>query len=223
MTEQRTDEWFEARLGKVTASRIADVCARTKTGYGASRGYYMDDLRIERITGRPAGSFFNAAMKWGIEQEAQARELYELMRLIDVTEVGLVDHPEIPMAAASPDGLVGDDGLIEIKCPNSNTHAQFIEDQKIPGKYMKQMQWQMECTGREWCDYVSYDPRFSPEFDHENPFVPLLSSGTLAIVRVERDADLLEEIKREVKCFLKELDEKVEAYLEGLEKIKAAA
>ena len=221
--DQRTEEWFEARLGKVTASRIADVCARTKNGYGASRKYYMDDLRIERITGRPASTFSNAAMRWGIDQEPQARLIYELVSGVTVEEVGLIDHPEIAMTAASPDGLVGDDGMIEIKCPNSATHAQFIEDQKIPGKYMKQIHWQMECAGRNWCDFVSYDPRFSPDFDAENPYEPLFSDGTLAIVRVELDENLLEGIREEVTKFLYELDAKVEAYKDGLSKIKQAA
>lgn len=212
MSEQRTPEWFASRIGKLTASKLADAIARTRSGYGASRANYMTDLMIERLTGRPTPYYSNQAMQWGTDQESPAGSLYEQVTLDEIIEVGLIDHPTIPMTAASPDGLIGDDGLIEIKCPNSATHAKFVIDRKIPDKYIKQMMWQMECTGRNWCDFVMYDPRFHPDFDADNPLVPLFSKHTLIIERVERDDELLEELRAEVVKFLAELDEMVKAF-----------
>ena len=160
--EQRTDEWFAARLGKVTASKIADVVAKTKTGYSTSRENYMAQLICERLTGMKADSYSNAAMEWGTQNEPFARAQYELVTNQLVREVGFVDHPYIPMAGASPDGLIGDDGLVEIKCPNTATHFDTLLSDAIPSKYLYQMQWQMACTGRQWNDFVSFDPR-APE------------------------------------------------------------
>lgn len=215
MTDQRTAEWYAARVGKLTASKLADAVAKTRSGYGASRLNYMTDLMIERLTGRPTPYFCNAAMQWGTDQEASARSLYEQITLDEVIEVGLVDHPTIPMTAASPDGLIADDGLVEIKCPNSATHALFVVDRKIPEKYIKQMQWQMECTGRQWCDFVSYDPRFHPDFDADNPLVPLFSKHTLVIERVDRDDELLDQLRDEVVTFLADLDDMVQSFREA--------
>lgn len=215
MSDQRTPDWFAARVGKVTASKIADVCAKTRTGYGASRANYMTDLMIERLTGRPTPYYCNQAMQWGTDQEASARSLYEQVTLDEVTEVGLIDHPSVSMTAASPDGLIGDDGLVEIKCPASATHAQFVIDGKIPDKYIKQMMWQLECTGRQWCDFVSYDPRFHPDFDANNPLVPLFSKHTLVIKRIELDDSALTEIRAEVVKFLAELDDMVQSFREA--------
>jgi len=126
MTEQRTDEWFAQRLGKVTASRVADVMAKTKTGYSASRENYMAQLVVERLTQTKAESFTNAAMQWGTDQEPFARAAYEAAQGVMVEEVGFMSHPDIEMAGASPDGLVGDDGLLEIKCPNTATHIETL-------------------------------------------------------------------------------------------------
>lgn len=212
MSEQGTAEWHAQRLGKVTASKLADAIAKTRSGWGASRGNYMTALMIERLTGRPTDFFSSAAMQWGSDQEASARALYEQVTLNEVEEVGFIDHPDIDMTGASPDGLVGDDGMIEIKCPNSATHAQFVIDRKIPDKYMKQMQWQMECTGRAWCDFVSYDPRFHPDFDADNPLAPLYSKKTLVIVRVERDEELLAQLRSDVSEFLDELSALIESF-----------
>ena len=172
--EQRTEEWFAARLGKVTASRVADVIARTKTGYSASRENYMAQLICERMTGQKQESFTNAAMEWGTENEPLARAAYEAEKGVLVDEVGLLDHPFIPMAAASPDGLVSDDGMLEIKCPNTATHFDTLLKGDVPSKYIPQMQWQMACANRLWVDFVSYDPR-APE------------GLQLFIKRVERD------------------------------------
>lgn len=193
MIEQGTEEWHACRLGKVTASRIADVMARTKTGYGASRGNYMADLLVERLNGLPTDGFTNAAMQWGTDQEPHARDAYSFITLQDVDQVGFIDHPTIAMTGASPDGLVGPDGLVEIKCPNTKTHLEFLETDIIPDKYIKQMHWQMICTGRIWCDFVSYDPRIN---------VPEMR---IKVQRVEKGDRLTGEIVSEVEAFLSEL------------------
>lgn len=195
--EQGTTEWFEARLGKVTASRVVDVIAQTKTGYSASRANYMAQLVVERITGKVEESYSNAAMAWGTEHEPMARAEYEIKRGVMVNEIGFVPHPVIENSGASPDGLVGDKGLIEIKCPNTATHIETILTREIPKKYMCQMYWQMACTGREWCDFVSYDPRMP---DHLK----------LCIINVPYNVELIEELETEIRKFLSEVDMKVE-------------
>jgi putative phage-type endonuclease len=199
MTEiiQGTDEWFAARLGKVTASRVADVIAKTKTGYSASRDNYMAQLVCERLTGQKGESFTNSAMQWGTETEPQARAAYSAARFEIVEEVGFVNHPTIEAAGASPDGLVGALGLIEIKAPQTNTHIETLLSQTVPSKYNTQMQWQMICTGRHWCDFVSYDPRLPAELQ-------------LFIKRVEYDPVYGAMLEKEVIGFLKELDTKIE-------------
>ena len=199
MTEiiQGTDEWFAARLGKVTASRVADVIAKTKTGYSASRDNYMAQLVCERLTGQKGESFTNAAMQWGTETEPQARAAYSAARFEIVEEVGFVNHPTIEAAGASPDGLVGALGLIEIKCPNTATHIETLLSQTVPTKYFTQMTWQMICTGRHFCDFVSYDPRLPTELQ-------------MFIKRVEYDPVYGAMLEKEVIVFLKELDTKIE-------------
>jgi putative phage-type endonuclease len=196
MDEQRTTEWFQARLGKVTSSRVADVIAKTKTGYSASRENYMAQLVVERMTNKISESYTNAAMEWGVANEKFARAAYELKMDIMVDETGLVDHPTIPMAGASPDGLVGEDGLVEIKCPNTATHIETLLSGEPDAKYVKQMQWQMSCTGRAWCDFVCFDPRM-PE------------NLRLFVKRVQRDDSLIAELEEEVRKFLAELEDKV--------------
>ena len=161
MLFRSTQEWFQDRCGKVTASRVADVVAKTKSGYSASRDNYLAQLVCERMVGAPAESFTNAAMAWGTEQEPFARAAYESKKDILVEQVGFIHHPAIDGSGASPDGLVGLFGLVEIKCPNTATHIQTLLDQKVPEKYNIQMQWQMACTTRQWCDFVSFDPRMS--------------------------------------------------------------
>jgi putative phage-type endonuclease len=195
-TEQRTQDWFADRLGKVTASRVADVMARTKSGYGASRDAYMAQLVVERITGERAESYTNAAMQWGIDQEPFARAAYEAARGVLVEEVGFVPCPHLENAGASPDGLVGSDGLVEIKCPNTATQIEMLLEETIPAKYLLQMQFQLSCTGRQWCDFVSFDPRM-PE------------NAQLFIKRIERDNDKIDEIETEILKFLLEVDAKV--------------
>lgn len=189
MSEQGTEAWLKERIGKVTASRIADMMAKTKTGWGASRANYAAQLVAERLTGTPAETFSNAAMKWGTETEPQARAAYEFYSGLPVQEVGFVAHPAISQSGASPDGLVGDLGLVEIKCPNTATHIETLLDGTVPGKYNLQMQWQLACTGRQWCDWVSFDPRM-PE------------SMRLFIKRVDRNGGLIAELEGEVNSFL---------------------
>ncbi len=195
--DQRTDEWFASRLGKATASRIADIIAKTKTGPSASRENYAVQLVLERITQSKGESYSNAAMQWGTETEPLARQAYELKRGLFVDEVGFIDHPTISNSGASPDGLVGTDGLVEIKCPNSATHMETLVTRKIPQKYIPQMTWQMACTGRSWCDFVSFDPRF-PE--HLQIFIE----------RIEYDPTYVRMLELEVTQFLDEVEKKVE-------------
>jgi putative phage-type endonuclease len=194
--EQRSPEWYAARLGKVTASRVADIIAKTKSGYSTSRANYMAELVCERLTGKQGDFYQNAAMVWGTETEPMARSAYEAHSGNLVTETGLVLHPSITNAGASPDGLIDEDGLVEIKCPNTSTHIDTLLDEKVPSKYVTQIMWQMACTERKWCDFVSFDPRM-PE--HMQIFVK----------RVERDDDMIVELEREVEKFLSELDEKI--------------
>ena len=194
--EQRTDEWFAARIGKVTASRVADVIAKTKTGYSATRDNYMAQLVCERLTGQKGESFTNAAMQHGTDTEPLARLSYEVAQNVLVDEVGFVPHPSIEMAGASPDGLVNDDGLLEIKCPNTATHIETLLSQTVPGKYNTQMQFQMACTGRKWCDFVSFDNRLPHELQ-------------LFVKRVPRDDEFIKQMEAEIIQFLAELDDKI--------------
>jgi len=194
--EQRTEEWFAARLGKVTASRVADVIAKTKTGYSASRDNYMAQLICERLTGQQGESFTNAAMEWGVANEALAISAYENANNVLVETVGFVNHPTIEMAGASPDGLVSLFGNIECKCPQSNTHIDTLLADRVPPKYIPQIQWQMRCCERQWTDFISFDPRLPQELQ-------------LFVKRVEFDSEYVATLEEEVNLFLKELDDKV--------------
>ena len=194
--EQRSPEWFASRLGKVTASRVADVIAKTKSGYSASRDNYMAQLICERLTGQQGESFTNAAMTWGTETEPLARSAFEAYADVMVEEVGFVPHPSIEMSGASPDGLVGLFGMLEIKCPNPATHIDTLLTQTVPGKYITQMQWQMRCCERQWCEFVSFDPRLPQDLQ-------------LFVKRVEFDPEYVAMLEKEVIQFLAELDDKV--------------
>jgi putative phage-type endonuclease len=195
--EQGTSEWFAARCGKVTASRVADIIAKTKTGPSASRENYLAQIVCERMTGKPAESYSNAAMAWGTEQEPFARAAYESAKDVLVQEVGFIVHPLIEDAGASPDGLVGDFGLVEIKCPNTATHIQTLLDQKVPEKYNTQMQWQMACTQRQWCDFVSFDPRMADGLQ-------------IFIKRVEFDPIYVAQLEKDVINFLMDVEDKIQ-------------
>jgi putative phage-type endonuclease len=201
MIVQGTPEWFAARAGKVTASRVADLIAKTKSGYSASRANYMAELLCERLTGACAEGFTSAPMQWGKDQEPFARQAYEQRLGVAVYEVGFIDHPEVAMSGASPDGYVGDDGLVEIKCPNTATHLDTLLGSGVPGKYVTQIQWQLACTGREWCDFVSFDPRLPAELQ-------------VHVERIPRDVSCILDLESEVSAFIRELDAKVTALRE---------
>jgi putative phage-type endonuclease len=196
MIEQGSPEWLAQRVGRATASRISDIVARTKSGYGASRDNYMGELIAERLTGVPAERFTNAAMAWGTEKEAEARAAYQFEIGALVELAGFVDHPTIPMSGASPDGYVGSDGLVELKCPQTGTHIATLLGQVVPSKYVLQSMWQMACTGRKWCDFVSFDPRM-PE------------NMQLFVKRIQRDDDVISGLEKQVAEFLAELDAKL--------------
>lgn len=199
--EQGTDDWFAARAGKVTASRIADIMATTKSGPSASRKNYMMELLCQRLTGRREDGFTSAAMQRGTELEPAARSVYEANTGIFVQEVGFIPHPSISGLGASPDGLVCDDGLIEIKAPNTATHVEFLRTEKPDNRYQWQMLCQMECTGRAWCDFVSYDDRMPHALQYH-------------CIRFMRDDSRIAEMLAEVKKFLSELDA-IEAEMRG--------
>jgi putative phage-type endonuclease len=206
MIIQGSPEWFAQRLGRVTASRVADVIAKTKSGYSTSRENYCVELALERITGARQESYSNDAMKWGTETEPLARAAYEAETGAFVTEVAMVAHPTIEMTGASPDGLVSSDGLVEIKCPNSATHLKTLLNKKPDSKYITQMMWQMACTDRKWCDFVSFDPRFPANLQ-------------LFITRIDRDDALIESLEKEVSAFLVE----VAGMVEQINSMKKAA
>jgi putative phage-type endonuclease len=204
MIEQRTEEWFQQRLGKVTASRISDVIAKTKTGVSTSRQNYLIQLVSERLTGKKGDSFVNQAMLDGIERESAARELYERTRGVSVTEVGFFDHPVIKNSGASPDGAVNAEedgkyaGLIEIKCPIETTHTNTLMSKSVPSKYIPQIQWQMASVSPnvKWCDFISYNPNFPDTMQ-------------LFVARVDRDDTYIAELEAEVIKFLDEVDQTI--------------
>jgi putative phage-type endonuclease len=194
---QGSAEWLASRAGKVTASRISDVLAKIKSGEAAARRDYRAQLVAEILTGKPQeDGFVNDAMKWGTENEPFARAAYEVDRGILVDQVGLVLHPEIDRAAASPDGLA-DVGLVEIKCPKTATHLEYLLAGEVPEKYRNQMLWQMACTERLWCDFVSFDPRLPQDLQ-------------LFVVRLNRDDEAIKKMEAEVRKFLDEVDEVIE-------------
>jgi putative phage-type endonuclease len=208
MIEQGSPEWFAERAGKVTASRMADLMARTKTGYGASRANYMAELLVERLTGQKAERFQSAEMRWGVDTEAQARDAYSFFTGAEVALAGFVPHPSIPMSGASPDGYVTDstgDGLVEIKCPNTATHIESLLAEAVPDRYVQQMLWQLACTGRHWCDYVSFDPRMPGDMQ-------------FFCARIHPDAGSISAMEGEVRKFLVELDAKQAALVERFRK-----
>lgn len=204
MIEQGTAAWLAQRAGKATASKIADIMAKGRGGEESrSRANYLAQLTSERMTGRPyEGGFKSEAMERGNHVEDEAREAYAFTRNATVTRAGFVDHPHIAMSGASPDSYVGEDGLLEIKCPNTATHIETLLGGSIPKKYMLQMQWQLSTTGRQWVDFCSYDDR-----------LPLHLQ--LHIQRIHRDQRLIIELETEVAAFLREVTDQV-ARLEAM-------
>ena len=204
MIEQRTEAWFQSRLGKVTASRISDVIAKTKTGVSTSRQNYLIQLVSERLTGKKGDSFVNQYMLDGIEREPIAKALYEKLHNVTVTDVGFFDHPTIAMSGASPDGAVNAEiegkfaGLIEIKCPIETTHTNTLMSKTVPNKYIPQIQWQMASVSPnvKWVDFISFNPNFPDTMQ-------------IFVSRVERDNAYIAELETEVIKFLDEVDQTI--------------
>lgn len=191
--EQGSPQWHQARCGSLGASQVHEVLAKTKSGYSAARGNAIARIASERLTGRTQETFKSSAMQWGTDTEPQARSAYSFFTGNQVSIVGMFKHPTLIGTHASPDGLVGADGLIEIKCPNTLTHIETLDKEKIDPSYMTQMQWQMFMTGREWCDFVSFDPRMPDDLQ-------------LFVKRIERDPVRISELCDEVMKFLDEVD-----------------
>lgn len=195
---QGSPEWFAARAGRVTASRISAVVSKGRSGApSATRAAYMGELIAETLTGQPANAFQgNADTERGQELEPDARAVYELRRGVMVESVGLVIHPRIDRSGASPDGLVDADGLLEIKCPRTHTHLEYLLGQEPPSSYIPQMAWQCACTGRAWVDFASYCPSMPDDLK-------------LFVVRYEPSMTYLKELEAAVGEFLAEMDEKL--------------
>ena len=195
--EQGTDEWKQIRLGKISASRMGDLLATTRTGTAASRAKYMAQLVCERMTGVLTEFKVTKPMERGTELEPIARAAYEVETSQMIDQIAWVDHPKIEKAGCSPDGLVGEDGLVEIKCKETHNHFETILKDEIDSDHEKQMLWQMACTGRAWCDFVSFDPRMP---DHLKLFIQ----------RFNRDDLRIKEIEDQVRVFIAEIDQKVD-------------
>lgn len=206
MIQQGTPEWHALRCGKVTASRVADIMRKTKSGVSATRQRYLGELVAERLTGCPYEGFKSKDMEWGNETEAQACDHYAFFRDVTPISIAFVEHPTIPLSGASPDRLIGDDGLLEIKCPAVHTHLDILLGGTIEPDYLKQIQWQLACTSRAWCDYLSFSPLLPAHLQ-------------MHVRRVHRDDIAIREIEDAVQSFLKE----VASTIEALEKLEQAA
>jgi YqaJ-like recombinase protein len=191
MSIQGTDEWFADRCGFATASRFKDVLAKIKTGEAAGRRNYRAQLVCERLTGKPAESYSNAAMEWGIQTEPLARMAYEAFTGFLVVEVGFVKHGSL-LAGASPDGEIDTDGLFECKCPNTATHIETLLN-GMPPEHLPQIQGQLWITGRKWADFVSFDPRLPEKLQ-------------MHVERIQRDDIYIKRLETQVTDFLKEVD-----------------
>lgn len=172
------------------------MIAKTRTGWGASRANLQAQLIVERLTNLPTNGFVSPAMIWGTDTEPQVRVAYEFNTDTEVVQVGIIKHPTIPNSHASPDGLVGEHGMIEVKCPQSAQHIATLLGEPIAAKYIAQAQWQMACSGRQWVDWISFDPRFPPALQ-------------LHIRRIHRDNVMIAELEKEARIFLGELDAKL--------------
>ena len=201
--EQNSIEWLQMRCGMCTASRMADVVTKLKKGgYGKAREDYLWELICERLTGRAEDHYVTPAMEHGMEFEPLARAAYEMAFDCDVEPGQFAMHPAIKWFGASPDGLVGDDGLIEIKCPKSVTHLGYLTGGEVPEDYKPQMLTEMSCAERKWCDFVSFDPRMPKNL-------------RFFCIRYERDDAKIAEIEAEAVKFIAEVDEMI-AKLESL-------
>jgi putative phage-type endonuclease len=195
--EQGSQEWLAFKVGKVGASQIANITAKLRDGrYGASRATYLGELIAEQLTGVAAESYKSTAMQWGNDCEPLARSAYQFHKMVAIERVGCVLHPLIDGTLCSPDGLIGRDGMVEFKCPNTSTHVDFVLGAAIPDRYIQQMQWQMACTGRVWCDYVSFDPRLPEDL-------------RMWVERIERDNKRIGQLEAEVRGFLQDLEHQI--------------
>lgn len=198
--QQGTPEWLMQRCGMCTGSRVADVVKRLtrksgdreKGDYAQCHYDYLTELVVERLTGRVTDGYVTPAMEWGIEQEPNARMAYEAERGEMAMPIGFATHPTIEWFGASPDSLVGTDGLLEIKCPNTSTHLEYLLEGKVPLDYMPQMMAEMACTERKWCDFVSYDPRLPKKLQ-------------LFVRRFYRNDEHIAIMEADVKFFLEEV------------------
>jgi len=195
--EQGSAEWIKLRTGLVTASRVADVMAKIKSGEAAGRRNYRSEIVCEILTNRAADHYVSPAMEWGTFNEPFARAAYELEFDVNVDQIGFATHPSIKRFGASPDGLVGDDGLVEFKCPNTTTHIGWFLEGKVPEEHQAQMLAEMACTGRQWCDFVSFDPRLPKKL-------------RTYCVRYRRDEDKIREMEGKIEDFLHEVDMTIE-------------
>ncbi len=190
--QQGSPEWYAVRLGKCTASCFSDA---TSSGRGKSpsitRKNYMIKLIAERMTGLPQESFSNKAMEWGSDTEQEAREYYEALNGVSVRQVGFIERNED--VGGSPDGLVGEPGMLEIKCPYSSTHLRWILAGKMPADHFKQVQGNLWVAEREWCDFISYDSRV-----HQRPYF---------CRRVYRDEDCIKELNIGITMFVTDMQE----------------
>jgi putative phage-type endonuclease len=195
---QGTDEWKLARVGSVGASDAPKIVRKTKSGYSADRDTLLLSKMLERLTGQPVSIYQTPAMTRGLELEPEARRVYQIVHgHDDVEEVGIVVHPRIKGSHASPDGLVGEHGLVEIKCPGAPAHLDMVEGDRISNDHLVQCMWQMSCTGRKWCDLVSFNPDFPLKLQ-------------LYVKRVPRDQSHIAELEREVGKFVDELEAKLD-------------
>lgn len=205
--EQRSPEWYKARAGKLGASQVAKALAKGKgSAESATRRNLIAELVAARLTGVPPEGFTTPAMQWGIDNEPLARAMYEIASGVFVDEEGWIPHPTIEGTGCSPDGLVGSDGMVEIKCPNTATHIDWLLAGEVPSEHQLQMLWQMEVAGRAWCDFVSFDPRMPEDLQ-------------LFVIRFNRDDERLDQVRAEVVKFLSDVAEKVEQ-LTSLKKVK---
>jgi len=192
--QQGSEEWLQARLGLPTASRMSDLLARTKSGWGAGRQNLMSELLCERLTNQPYERFVSGDMMRGMELESEAVVAYEI-EAGEVTQTcGFIQHPWIKESGASPDRLIADDGVLEVKCPKTATHLKYLLDGEPPADYIPQMVWQLACTRRRWVNFVSYDPRLPEDL-------------RLFIVRFEPNWSVVEQQEQAVERFLYELHE----------------
>lgn len=197
-----TDEWEKERLGKLTASRFFDAIDQLKNGgWKKARWDYMLELVAERLTGMRKEKYLNGPMLWGVETEPQALAVYAKKRG-EINPGHFVNHPTLAMSGATPDGFVGDDGLVEVKCPNSDTHVATLLQKIVPDEYLTQALWQLACTGRQWCDYLSYDPRMPPAL-------------RAAVIRIERDRKQITRLEALAVDFLTEVESLTDALRDG--------